>query len=172
MSKTQTQAPAAPVSIIADLKELDKAIGAAQKAHIKVDLQWQVLAVSAIAAFAAHGNVFYINKVWKSVGKGTRHAALTAFFTTFGGVSANKGENKDETPFVKDADKKPNLAEAQKTMWYDMAPSKAPDAVVDYLALILKAAKKSPKEGQAIEHDSFRKDVLELAQKYEATLAE
>lgn len=159
MSKTTP-----PASVITDLKALAAKIASNAKSHKTVDQTWQVIALSAIWAFAEHGNVFYINQTWKALGKGARHAAMTAFFTTFGGVSANKGENKDETPFVKDADKKPNLAEAEKTMWFDMAPSAKPDEVVDYLALIMKAAKKSPKEGQKTAHDEFRTKVLELAQ--------
>lgn len=154
------------LQLITDLPKLAAAITANQKAHQKVDGTWQVLAVSAIAAFAAHGNVFYINKVYGCMGKGARHAAMTAFFLAFGGVKANTGENKAETPFLKDADKKPDLEGAEGTMWYEMAPSKAPDEVVDYYALILKVLKKSPKEGQTTAHSDFREAVQKLAAEY------
>lgn len=156
------------MELIKDLKKLAAAIKANGGAHLKVDAQWQLLACSAISAFAEHGNVFYINQVWKSLGKGARHNAMTQFFLTHGGVKANTGEGKDETPFVKDSDKKPNLENAIANPWFDMVPSKKPDEVVDYLALILKAAKKSPKDGQTTTHADFREKVLALANEYAA----
>lgn len=166
MTTNNTPKAAPKIEAITDLKKLDAHITATAKAHQKVDSAWQVAAFSAITAFAAHGNVFYINKVYASMGKGARHKAMTEYFLSFGGVKANEGENKKQTPFVKDSEKKPNLDEAARTMWYDMAPSKAPDEVVDYLALILKVANRSPKEGQSVAHDDFREKVLALAQEY------
>lgn len=168
MNKQAAVKAAPKVEAITDFKKLDAHISATQKAHQKVDGAWQVAAFSAITAFAEHGNVFYINKVYGALGKGARHKAMTEYFLAFGGVKANDGENKKQTPFIKDADKKPNLAEASVTMWYDMAPSKAPDEVVDYLALIMKVANRSPKEGQSVAHDDFRAQVLALAQAYSA----
>lgn len=157
------------LQLITDLTKLAAAIQANQKAHQKVDATWQVLAVSAIDAFAKHGNVFYINKVYGCMGKGARHAAMTAFFIAFGGVTANTGENKSETPFIKDANKKPDLEGAEGTMWYDMAPSQKPDEIVDYYALIMKVLQKSPKEGQTTAHSDFREAVQKMASEYAAT---
>lgn len=167
-SKTKAQAPA--IEIITDLKALGAAIKANAKAHQKVDSQWQVLALSAIAAFEQHGNVFYINDVFKSLGKGSRHKAMVLYFITYGGVKANTGESKDQTPLIKDSDKHVDLEGARSTMWYDMAPSPAPDEVVDYYALIMKAVKKSPKEGQKTEHADFREAVAKLAAEYATKL--
>lgn len=164
MSKKQT-APA--VTIITDLTELGKAIKLNGKAHQKVDAQWQVLAISAIAAFEAHGNVFYINEVYQNLGKGARHKAMGEFFTQFGGVSANTGEGKDKTPFVKDANKKVDMEKARATSWTAMAPSPAPDEVVDYLALIMKVAMRKPKDGQEVKHSAFREEVLRMAKELE-----
>lgn len=151
------------MQLITDLKKLSAAITANGKAHAKVDSQWQLLAVSAIAAFEAHGNVFYVNQLYKAMGKGARHKAMVLFLTTFGGV---KAQDDDQTPFVKDHDKKVNMADAMNTMWYDMAPSPKPVEVLDYLSMILKIAKKSPKEGQTTAHSDFREKVLALAQEY------
>lgn len=158
------------LQLITDLTKLASAIQANAKAHQRVDQTWQVLAVSAIHAFAEHGNVFYINKVYAAMGKGARHAAMTAFFLAYGGVKANTGENKGETPFIKDADKKPDLEGCEETMWYEMAPSAKPDEVVDYFALIMKALKKSPKEGQTTAHSDFREQVQKLATEYAAKI--
>lgn len=164
MSKNQT-APA--VTIITDLGELGKAIKLNGKAHQKVDAQWQVLALSAIAAFEKHGNVFYINEVYQNLGKGARHKAMGEFFTQFGGVSANDGEGKDRTPYVKDANKQVDMEKARATSWTTMAPSPAPDEVVDYLALILKVAMRKPKDGQEVKHSAFREKVLRMAKELE-----
>lgn len=157
--------------VITDLSTLAKAIKDNQAAHAKVDARWQILALSAIHAFQAHGNVFYINAVWKALGKGARHAAMTAYFLAFGGVKANTGANKDETPFIKDKDKQVDLEGAEKTLWHTMAPSKAPDEELDYLSIILKAAKRTPKEGQTVAHTDFRQKVLELAEALQAQVA-
>lgn len=158
------QASKKPAAIITDLSKLGEAIKANSKAHVKVDAQWQVLALSAIAAFEAHGNVFYINEVYKGLGKGSRHVAMTAFFTAFGGVSANAGDNKDTTPFLKDKNKVVDMEKATANPWFTMKPSPAPDAEVDYLAIILKAASRKAKDGQTVKHAAFREEVLRMAQ--------
>lgn len=159
-------------AIIADLTVLATAIKAQAKAHKKVDVQWQLLALSAIAAFDKHGNVFYINEVYKNLGKGARHVAMTAYFTSFGGVSANEGENKDQTPFIKDGEKKVDMAQAAATNWFDMKPSAKPDQEVDYLALALKLVKRSPKEGQASVHSELRLRLSETIQQYADAVGE
>jgi hypothetical protein len=166
--QTVSKTPAAKIEVIRDLKALSVAIGKNKTAHAKVDLQWQVCALSAIHAFADHGNVFYINEVYRSLGKGARHQAMTAYFLQFGGVKANVGENKDRTPFIKDADKKPNLTLAEQTMWFDMAPSQKPDETLDYLALIMKALKKQPKKGQDVAHGEVRAKVAAIVNEYAA----
>jgi hypothetical protein len=152
--------------IITDLKVLGEQIKTASKAHKRVDVQWQVLALSAIAAFASHGNVFYVNEVYKNLGKGARHVAMTAYFTGFGGVKANEGENKETTPFVKDHDKQADLKGAAETMWFDMKPSAKPDQEIDYLALALKVIKRSPKDGQGTKHAELRMALSECVQQY------
>lgn len=161
MSKTTT----AP-TIITDLSVLATAIKAQSKAHKRVDAQWQVLALSAVAAFAAHGNVFYVNEVYKSLGKGARHVAMTAYFTGFGGVKANDGENKETTPFVKDQTKQADMIGAAETSWFDMKPSTKPDQEIDYLALALRLVKRSPKDGQETKHGDLRMRLSEVVQQY------
>ena len=154
------------MTLIADLTALAAAIKANTKAHGKVDAQWHVLACSAVNAFAEHGNVFYINQVYAALGKGARHKAMTEFFFAFGGVMANTGENKDQTPFIKDPAKQADLATAMKTPWYTMAPSKKPDDVVDYLKLALKLVSKAPNDKQTSEHGALRGLVSEVVRTY------
>lgn len=154
------------VQLITDLTELGKAIGVASKQHARIDAQWQVLAVSAIAAFAEHGNVFYVNSVYKALGKGARHKAMTEYLLSFGGVQANVGENKAEMPFIKDPAKKADMQGAQEHAWFDMATSPKPDQVIDYLALALKLVKRSPKDGQEMAHGELRNKLAEVIGQY------
>lgn len=152
--------------IITDMTKLGDAIKAAGKAHVKVDGTWQTLALSAIQAFAAHGNVFYINRVYLSLGKGARHAAMISYFLAFGGVQANLGENKAETPFLKDPAKHADMTGATETMWFNMEKEPKPDQVLDYLALAMKVIKRSAKEGQEVTHGPLRMRLAEVIGQY------
>lgn len=158
------------LNLITDLTKLGEAIKATSKAHAKVDAQWQLVAVSAIAAFANNncGNVFYINAVYKALGKGARHKAMTEFFLAFGGVKANEGENKDMTPFIKDAAKQADVSGAEGTNWFDMAASPKPDQVIDYLSLAMKLVKRAPKDGQTVEHPELRSAIAKTIAGYAA----
>jgi hypothetical protein len=155
------------ITLIA-MDALGAAIKAHSKAHGKLDAQWHVLACSAIDAFAQHGNVFYINQVYTSLGKGARHIAMTEFFTQFGGVSANTGENKKTMPFAKDANKKADLVKAMEHPWYTLKPSVAPDEVVDYLKLAMKLVSKAPTDKQTAVNGELRMRVAEVVRAYAA----
>ena len=155
-------------NLITDQAELAKEIKSLAGRAKKLDRDFQVAALSAIAVFKEHGNVFYINAVYGALGKGARHVAMTAWLTAFGGVSANEAEGKDITPFVKDKNKQVDLEGGSKTPWYEMKPSSKPDEVLDLLkltlALIKKAAK--PKEGQELAHAAMLPELQALAEKY------
>lgn len=156
------------IKLITDQAELAKEIKSLAGRAKKLDRDFQVAALSAIGVFKEHGNVFYINAVYNALGKGARHVAMTAWLTGFGGVSANEGEGKDVTPFVKDKNKQVDMVGATATPWYDMKPSAKPDEVLDLLkltlALIKKAAK--PKEGQELAHAAMLPELQALAEKY------
>lgn len=156
------------LELIVDQTELKAAITAHGKKRASIDQETQRLALSAVAVFAQHGNVFYINHLYANMGKGARHVALTSWLLAFGGVMANEGEGKDVTPFVKDANKKVDMEGATKTPWFDMKPSPKPDETLDLLkltlALIKKAAK--PKEGQEVAHAAMLPELQALAEKY------
>jgi hypothetical protein len=160
------------MEIIRDEKTLTKAIKAASVKAKAMDTEWQRLALSAVHFFAEHGQVGIINMVYTSLGKGARHQAMTQWLTTFAGVKPNSNKDtKGRVPFVKDKDKLVDLEGATAHNWFDMAPSKAPDEVIDFYALILKAAKRTPKEGQQTAHSDFREKVLALATAYDAEQA-
>jgi hypothetical protein len=154
------------VAIITELSKLGEAIKAQGKAHKRLDAQWQVLALSAVHAFAEHGNVFYVNAVYLSLGKGARHKAMTEYMLAFGGVQANTSDSKETMPFIKDPAKMADLKGAEETMWFDMASSPKPDEVLDYLALALKMVRRAPKEGQATEHAALRSKITEAIHAY------
>ena len=154
------------VKLITDQAELAKEIKSLAGRAKKLDRDFQVAALSAISIFNVHGNVFYINAVYNALGKGARHVAMTAWLTAFGGVSANEGEGKDQTPFVKDKNKQVDMEEAAKTPWYDMKPSKKPDEVVDLLKLTLAVIKKASGEGKTIAHGAMLTELQALAEKY------
>lgn len=140
------------LALIEDQSALKDAITAHGKARGKMDRETQRLALSAIAVFKQHGNVFYINHLYANMGKGARHVALTAWFLAVGGVMANIGENKAATPFIKDPTKAVDMEAAAKTPWYEMKPSKAPDEVVDLLKLVSAVLKKAKGEGKQLAH--------------------
>ena len=134
--------------------QLVKLIRIIAKRGAILDNQIHVAAVNAAMAVKAHGNIGYCNSLYLAMPKGSRHVALTEWLVSFGGVSANEGADKGTAPFVFDKAKQVDLETGTATPWYTMKPSKAPDEVVDVLALVMKAIKKGsePKEGQTVEH--------------------
>lgn len=155
--------------LIADGDKLGKAIDAIKASGKKLDGSIQLAALSAAAHFGDHGDVGYINRLYLALGKGARHVALTAWFTTVAGVKANEDkQTKTTKPFIKDSEKSVNLEEGHKTPWYDMKPSKSPDEVVDVLKMALALLKKAtnPKEGQDVTHEAMIPELQAIVDKY------
>lgn len=155
--------------LIADGDKLGKAIDAIKASGKKLDGSIQLAALSAAAHFGDHGDVGYINRLYLALGKGARHVALTAWFTTVAGVKANEDkQTKASKPFIKDADKSVNLEEGFKTPWYDMKPSKAPDEEIDVLKMALAMLKRAgaPKEGQTVLHEAMLPEIQAIVDKY------
>ena len=63
----------APMVLIADQSELKIAIELHGKKRAGIDRETQRLALSAIAVFAQHGNVFYINHLYGLSPRHGRH---------------------------------------------------------------------------------------------------
>lgn len=126
----------AQIKLIEESK-LGEAIGAHGRSRARLDKESHVLACSALVPFMEHGNVFYINEMFKSLGKGARHVAFTNWLFQFGGVMANKDAEKAKaTPFVKDADKTVDLDKAKLNPWYNFNPSPKPADTLDVVALV------------------------------------
>jgi HrpA-like RNA helicase len=156
-----------------------KSIGTA---GAKLDARIQEAALAAIWHFGVRtnaageliGDVGYINRLYKALGKGARHVALTDWLTTFGGVKANTAADKADNPFVKDKNKVVDMDGASALPWFDMKPSKAPDEVFDYYSMLLKVLNKKAKEGQTIKGAEMAAKVRKLVEEEmaQATQAE
>lgn len=158
----------AKITMIDDQKKLGEFIDGIKKRGAVLDRDIHVAALSAAAVFGQHGNVFYINHLYASLGKGARHVAMTAWLLAYAGVQANEGENKDTTPFVKDANKQVDLVGGTDMPWYDMKASAKPDEVLDVLKLTLAIIKraKNPKDGQQLAHAEMISGLEALAEQF------
>ena len=164
MSKAQA------VAIIESGDALNKEIKAIGIAGAKLDARIQAAGLSAIWHFGVRtndkgdliGDVGFVNRLYKSLGKGVRHVAFTEWVTKFGGVSANDGADKGDNPFKKDANKVVDLEGARELPWFECKPSKDPDEVLDFYAVLMKALNKKAKEGQTVKHAGLAEKVRKL----------
>lgn len=169
MSKQVKSITLIPESGMADAIKAIKAKGAA------LDQAIHVAAVSAIAIADRKdgtGNIHYVNALYKAMPKGARHVALTNWLLAFGGVVANTGGNKEDAPFILDKTEGAHvdLDGAKANPWYNFAPSKAPDEVLDVAALTLKliakAKKRQDKDPDAVKGVEMLAELEQLAAKY------
>jgi len=157
--------------IISDVKALGAAIVSIKTRGAKLDADIHVAALSAAAHFEKCGDVGFINRLFLAMGKGARHVAMIEWLTQFGGVTANEGESKDTTPFVKDRNKVVDLEGGDAMPWYDCKPSPKPDQVLDYLALLMKVVTKKAKDDQEVKNASVLGRVQAVLKAYEEELA-
>ena len=155
-------------------KEIDKARVSAAKV---LDVEFQRLALSAIKAVQDHGNVFYVNEVFKALPKGARHAAMTEWLLAFGGVCPNpdKGRAKD-MPFAFAKGQPVLLEKAASQPWVTFAPSKPVEAydVMAQLQRLLKTVDAGKREVRAPEGalDALRALVQDYAEEAPAETTE
>lgn len=149
-------------------KTLEAAIVSIKNAGKKLDGNIQTAAMSAAKVVLDTGNIMYVNSLYLALGKGARHVAMTAWLTTFAGVTANDGESKDTKPFVFDKNKTVDLESGEKTPWFDMKASPKPDDVLDVYKLLLATIKRAtkPKEGQEVTGSEILPELQALAEKY------
>lgn len=158
--------------LITDQKALGAAIVSIKTRSAKLDGDIHIAAMSAAAHFEKCGDVGFINRLFLALGKGARHVAMIEWLTQFAGVSANEGESKNTTPFVKDRNKSVDLESGDALPWYDCKPSPKPDQVLDYLALLMKVVTKKAKSDQEVKNASVLIRVQAVLQEYEEELAE
>lgn len=152
--------------IISDLTKLAAAIVSIKTRGAKLDTDIQIAAMSAAAHFNKCGDVGYLNRLYLALSKGARHVAMTEWLTQFAGVSANEGESKDTTPFIKDKNKVVDLEGGDALPWYECKPSPKPDEVLDYFAMLMKVATKKAKKDQEVKHAAVLQRVLDTLKAY------
>ena len=132
-------------------KAIAAAITANAKAHIAVDTDWQAIGLSVMAHIDNHRDVSVVNNLvipmYNGLGKGARHAAMTAWLLKFLPVVANTAAATKAThPFMfcKEKAKQPlDFAGAESEAWWTMKPSPAPDQVFDVRAMFLSIIRKA-----------------------------
>jgi hypothetical protein len=137
----------------------------------KLDKDIQDAALGCIAHIEANGDVRLFNRLYLAMPKGSRKTALTNWALAFGKVDANAGDNKKEAPFIYSKDKVTKLAEATLNPWYDFAPDKSPDEIVDIMAMLnslLRKVDKATNVSDAAVASKFREFVGTLATTEEA----
>lgn len=145
---TKTQAPAALA--ILDKAGMDAAIKSITTMGKKYDALVHQAAVSAVDHHAKTGDVGYMNRLYLALGKGTRKAALSSWYLSYGGVLANTEGNKKEMPFKHSKDKNADVTAGTLDPWYDHKPDAEPDQVFD-LAVAIEAIIKKAK-GKQLQH--------------------
>lgn len=134
------------IKTIDNAAELTKAIDAWGKKGTKWVQEGHMLAMSALQHHCKHGDITLVNRLFLSMPKGSKSAAMAEWFLTFGAMVANEDkEGKKTSPFKHDKEKTPNLAEAAKNPWYDFQPEKKPDELFDVRKAILAIIKKAEK---------------------------
>lgn len=148
------------------------AITANTAKHMEVDNEWQAIAMSVLVHIDTHRDVSVVNNLvnalYKGLGKGARHTAMTQWLLDYAPVIANVGPDKADKPFVfskAKAKEAIRYADAANNPWYGKKPSKTPDQVFDLRAVLKSAVKKvqaAAKEDKFIVGCSYD-DVVALA---------
>lgn len=140
------------VTLITDLGRLDKAIRMIAKRGEQLDTMIHTAALSAALAVEKHGNIHYVNALYKACPRGARHSALTLWLTTYAGVSANTGKDKADKPFTVDKSKTVDVEGGMEFPWFTLKPSPDPADVVDIAKLLRAVIRKArnPKPGQTV----------------------
>ena len=144
--------------------DIANAINKNAKAHESVDAEWHDIGMSVMAHIWEHRDVSVCNNLvipmYKGLGKGARHTAMTAWIIKFLPVVANIDQaTKNTHPFKFDKAKaklEPDFDAAVASPWYGMKPSPAPDMVFDatqILAMAIKRMKAAAADGKGIVGD-------------------
>lgn len=136
-----------------DKDSIGKAIESITKRGRILDADIHVAACSAVKLREETGDTMWVNRLYTSLPKGTRAAALSSWFLKYGGVIANDGTTgkpKGEQPFLHTKDKAVDLQAGIADPWFDHSPDKKPDEVVDMLAVVMSAIKKA--KGKQLVH--------------------
>ena len=134
--------------------DLTKAIESIARRGLKMDADIQDAALSCLARIQEHGDVGFLNRLYLSLSKGTRTAALAEWAAKYGKVKINmdKASNK-ELPFVFWKEGNTDYEGAIAEPWFKCKPNKPLDEEFDFvgkLEALIKHAQKAEAAGKPI----------------------
>lgn len=123
-----------------------------------------ILAVSALAISAAHGDIGPVNRLYLAMPNGTKREAMTSWLLAYGALMANTDSaTKKDKPFIYTKDKEFKVDAGAADPWYNHKPDKAPDEVFDVQKALEAVIKKA--QGKELVHGELIGEVSALLSK-------
>lgn len=136
-------------------KQCNSAIQSIKISGKALDAAVQDVGLSVLQHVEANREVSLAIKLLNALPKGTRKAALVAWFTNYGMISVNTDKaSSKERPFVFNAEGRTDLEEAAAKPWFKAAPEKPVHEMFDFqakLAALLKQAAAMQAKGVQIQ---------------------
>lgn len=149
---TSVTKPATTPSKFLSKADIPAAIKSITARGAKLDGDIQHVAISALHHLATSGDIMAVNALFLGMPKGSRKAALTAWYLTHGALIATTGPDKGVKPFAYTKDKKTNVEAGMADPWFNHSPDKKPDEVFDLQAAIAAIIKKASGKGRELAH--------------------
>lgn len=126
--------------------QLNKQFAFIAKAGAKLDAFIQETTIDTLVHFIGHRDARMVDRLYLSLSKGARHAAMGEYILAFFAVVPNTDPaTKKERPFLNASDKVNKLDEATAKNWYDFKPSPTVDQLFDVQAAVRALLKKAGK---------------------------
>ena len=149
------------IDLILDVTVLGKLMDSIRKRGAALDRDIHIAACSALARLDAHGDTGYANRLFLSLPKGARKAALASWLLAYGALNANVNPDKDTKPFVFTKDKDTDVDGGMADPWFNHAPDKPVEETFDLRkamqALLAKAKAKQAKGVHLVGEDMLDK---------------
>lgn len=135
--------------------QLNKQIAFIAKAGAKLDAYIQTTALDVLDHYAEFKDIRMVNRLYTSLPKGARHAAMGEYIMAHFAVAPNTSpESKREQPFVNAPDKVNDVEAAKACNWFDFKPSPAVDQMFDLQAAVRALLKKAGKSACMVGGDA------------------
>lgn len=145
------------ITLITDIKLLDKAIVSIANRGKKLDDDIQLAGLSCLDMLDKHGNIGPLERLLFALPKGSRKNAFMEWAVTFGKATLNEGADKKEKPFLFDRDATTDLVKADEKKWYEFQLEKPLDLNFSIAAmaaaLVKKAEAAAAREGAVLDDD-------------------
>lgn len=126
--------------------QLNKQFAFITRAGAKLDAFIQETAIDTLEHYDEHKDVRMVDRLYLSLPKGARHAAMGEYILKHFAVIANTDPiTKKERPFLNAPDKVNDIEGAKADKWYDCKPSQTPDQLFDLQAAVRALLKKAAK---------------------------